>query len=404
MLKWGVVWDKNKNRPYFEGHERQDNVEHRKRFCERFLDKKDLYFYPLADEQRLNTPIREPIILLAHDESTFRSGDVQASRWFLPGSEPFHNKGRGRSIMVSDFLVQHDDSLFDLNPDEYERALLEYPELNDNDESINYFGLSASAWIHPQKDCYFNNSTILQQFERLFKLLKYKNDYTGHQIQILVDNATSHSKRVHDVQMFSKKAGTHCPYETIEWMEDEIQRTVQCKDSDGFYVGLLRILKELNLVEHDATEKDYKLAAIRDLLAGHVAFEPMSKLEKTAMKYGVKIIFCPKYHCELNPIEGLWCEQKRMVRKLNDQDPKKLKQLIEQSRNEFRASEKNIYLWRRFWKCLKLYSSGGTYQEVLQSFFGVKSSATVKSKTIAYYNILICYLLRQTMLYWRSSG
>lgn len=221
LLNWGAVWDKNNNRPYFEGHEREENVEHSKKFCAHFLDNRDLYFYPLRDQHRLNIPFRKPIVLLAHDESTFRSGDVQCSRWFLPGSEPFHSKGRGRSIMVSDFLMQFEESLFELSEEEYQRAVQHYPELDEDDELLNYFPRSASARIHPQKDCYFNNETILKQFERLFKLSKFKTAFEGKQLQILVDNATTHSTKAYDVQQFNKKPGTYYPHSKIIWKEDE---------------------------------------------------------------------------------------------------------------------------------------------------------------------------------------
>ena len=49
---------------------------------------------------------------------------------------------------------------------------------------------------------------------------------------------------------------------------------------------------------------DYSLAELRSLLSGHPAFNETTKLEKLAGKHGVKIIWCPKFHCELNPIEG----------------------------------------------------------------------------------------------------
>lgn len=169
--------------------------------------------------------------------------------------------------------------------------MLAHQELNEEDEKITYFTRSASAWIH--KDCYFNNSTILRQFKRLFKLSKFKRAYESKQLQILVDNATTHSTRHYDVQNFSKKAGTHCPYDTIEWVEDEKKRVVSCKDENGVYVGFLVILKELGLVDPSAKEKQFKLNQIRELLAGQVAFEPITKLEKLAREYDISIVFCP---------------------------------------------------------------------------------------------------------------
>jgi transposase len=47
------------------------------------------------------------------------------------------------------------------------------------------------------------------------------------------------------------------------------------------------------------------LLALQNILIQHPAFSPIKKLTKLAEKYGVKVIFCPKFHCELNPIEGL---------------------------------------------------------------------------------------------------
>ncbi|CAF0761633.1 unnamed protein product [Rotaria sordida] len=45
-----------------------------------------------------------------------------------------------------------------------------------------------------------------------------------------------------------------------------------------------------------------KLAEIHEKLAKHPAFRKVTKLEMLARKYNMKIIYCPKYHCELNVI------------------------------------------------------------------------------------------------------
>ena len=61
-----------------------------------------------------------------------------------------------------------------------------------------------------------------------------------------------------------------------------------------------------------------------------------------ASKYNVKIIYCPKYHCELNAIEGLWCNQKVFVRSRTDQSFEKMIKLIADSRIHF--VERNMAL------------------------------------------------------------
>jgi hypothetical protein len=68
-----------------------------------------------------------------------------------------------------------------------------YPELNSDDDFLNYFLRSANAWIEPKKDNYFDNTIILRQFERLLQLIKFKKSYVDHQIIILVDNARTHT-------------------------------------------------------------------------------------------------------------------------------------------------------------------------------------------------------------------
>ena len=45
--------------------------------------------------------------VLVHDETTFRRGEVSAKWWLYIDQAPFYSKGRGKSNMISDFLVMH---------------------------------------------------------------------------------------------------------------------------------------------------------------------------------------------------------------------------------------------------------------------------------------------------------
>ena len=58
-------------------------------------------------------------------------------------------------------------------------------------------------------------------------------------------------------------------------------------------------------------------------------------LERVATKYNNKIVFCPKYHCEINPIEGLWCYKKRYVRSRTDQTYSTMLKLIDNFSHHF---------------------------------------------------------------------
>lgn len=165
---------------------------------------------------------------------------------------PFFAKGRGRSLMCSDFLVSHPSSpFFSLDDEEWANAIKKHPDL-DNDTGINYVPQSASASIILGTDNYFTNASILSQFERLFKMLPFKKDFKGHRVELLVDNATTHSVREYTIHDFGRASGTRCPVKMIEWLDSDGKK----KQLDCFFPrsgglkkskGLLVISQELGL-------------------------------------------------------------------------------------------------------------------------------------------------------------
>lgn len=98
--------------------------------------------------------------------------------------------------MYSDFLVDHPSSpFFKLSDHEWSQAIVKYPSLIEPGV-IFYEKNSCTASIQPGKEGYFNNETILSQFERLFQMLEFKTDFNHpvkHDIEVLVDNATTHT-------------------------------------------------------------------------------------------------------------------------------------------------------------------------------------------------------------------
>lgn len=165
--------------------------------------------------------------------------------------------------------------------------------------------------------------------------------------------------------------------------------------NSGQSKGLLCIAKELNL----KLPAKILLNDLRAMLSQHPAFQTvsfytlpsvfkfktnslqMSRLEQLADKYGITIKFCPKFHCELNCIEGLWCSQKMYVRQKTDQTFTTMLKLIAESREHFKHKEIHLKLIRRFWKCLTAYKSGQSYEEVMKMFFSSKCTGTVKDHT-----------------------
>ena len=135
--------------------------------------------------------------------------------------------------MLSYFTVCAEDSIFEINEQEWNSAIKEHPELDESQNQMSFFNRTASAWIEPGKDCYFNNEDILYQFERLFKLLKFKKAYENFEVEILVDNARTHTSKLYDLNNLNKHSSIKSSfYETIEYMENNENKVIECHFMD----------------------------------------------------------------------------------------------------------------------------------------------------------------------------
>src|SRR6266498_1216446 len=110
LKKIGLVPQSRKKGIYFDGHEREDVLEYHKTFLEEM--KKLEQFMPtfVGDEMiQINSEIsanQQLHILITYDECLFYANDDCPIIW-APLEEPlFRKKGQGKSIMVSDFLLE----------------------------------------------------------------------------------------------------------------------------------------------------------------------------------------------------------------------------------------------------------------------------------------------------------
>ena len=216
----------------------------------------------------------EYFVISFHDESIFRSGEVSAKRWVYNDQTPFYSKGRDRSNILSDFLVMHPSGpFFQLSETEYEKVLEKYPEL-DEEENINYIERSASASAHVSSDVYFDNSTVLAQFERLFKLIEFKECFKNHRIEIVIDNARTHSARPYSLLDFGKGISTRCPVGHIERLDDNgVTQLLPCYFQQGHNRGKSKGLYQMAVELQCNSSPAAKLSELRQLLANHPGFQ-----------------------------------------------------------------------------------------------------------------------------------
>ncbi|CAF1309414.1 unnamed protein product [Adineta ricciae] len=357
LRRWGAKFQPNSQRPYFEGHERLDVIAHRQEFVAHFLQRKDRYYTVTDGDQPVwQIPSQKPCVLLFHDESTFKCGEISAKRWMVDGQTPFFSKDA-----------------------EFKRACKKYPSLLSSDD-LNYVGNSATAGINVGQEGYFDNDTILAQFERLFMLLSFKESFKDHEIEVVVDNARTHSAREYSINDFSKGIDTKCPVDFIEYQDIQGKTvSVSCYFTKGEHRGKSKGLVELAKDLHISIGSRMKLPEIRGLFSTHPAFQNVSRLENLARKYQVKVIFVPKFHCELNAIEGLWCHMKQYIRKTSDQSFPTMLRLLPESRDNFEQRQIHMKLFRRFWRSLDAYNQGKSYGEILSLFFSQSCKSSILS-------------------------
>ena len=111
----------------------------------------------------------------------------------------------------------------------------------------------------------------------MFKLLKFKNEFKNHTIEIIVDNATTHTAKAYSLFDFGKSIGTKCTIDTIEYTDAQgQQQIVDCYfkrgRNKGLSKGLIEISKELNV----KLPPKIKLQQLRDILSNHPAFKIVS--------------------------------------------------------------------------------------------------------------------------------
>jgi len=146
-----------------------------------------------------------------------------------------------------------------------------------NDTDIDYVERSATASINVGQDSYFDNFTILEQFERLFQLLEFKEQYKDHTIVCVVDNARTHTAKSHSLLDFGKSCGTRCPLDKIEYTDTQGKGHIlhcyfESGPNKGLSKGLVEIAKELKV----KLPSNIKLDDLRALLSDHPAFKTVS--------------------------------------------------------------------------------------------------------------------------------
>jgi hypothetical protein len=282
------------------------------------------------------------VVVWYHDESTFYANDRRQIRWVWAGETPKPvPKGEGASLMVADFVSADYGWLRSPDGSESARVLFKAGK---------------------NRDGYFSNSDILDHATTAMDIVT--RHYPEDEHVFVFDNAPSHMKRADNAlstRSMAMKPTQQSLTKPADWfwgvdvnvlgangkpsygadgtllkkrvpMTDTtfngVSQSLYFTPDDGsgrplVFKGMAQILTERSIdisglsreckgfkCEHPETN-----CCIRRTLWNQPDFSNVqSVLEEHCEKRGVKVVFLPKFHCELNFIKQCWGMAKRIYR------------------------------------------------------------------------------------------
>ncbi|KAI0266630.1 hypothetical protein BGY98DRAFT_1069572 [Russula aff. rugulosa BPL654] len=317
LEKLGWTYGKLKNGMYLDGHERDDVVEYRKAFVERWMGYEQRFHRWDNEGTELPRPNGFPVpgaigrfrlILVTHDESTFFQNDERNTGWSHATSKSKPKaKGNGQSLMVSDFLT----------PD--------WGRLRDGDEEARIIFKAGR-----NRDGYFDADDLLQQVDKAIDIFEGLTKGWAQGL-FLFDNAPSHQRRAPDaisarhMVKGPKKGWAHhangppmCNGTLPNGDPQSFYFPEEHPSMPGWFKGMEVIIRERGLWPEGVDDLLAQCSNFRcdpdrtDCCCRRILFlqpdfiSQKSQLQELVESRGHLCDFYPKYHCELNFIEQYW--------------------------------------------------------------------------------------------------
>ena len=236
---------------FVDGHERPDVIEDRVRFLKimenldpytvEFKENGTIKSKSFPEDCQIGEENRRPIICITHDECTFSANDSKSFAWQMKGDTLLRPKGKGRGIMVSDFLLPFGRLGFSHLPNGNLTSLIET-------EAVKIFEYGKN------NDGYWDGLKLLKQVvEKTLPIAEAL--YPGYSFLFMFDNATSHAVYADDALCagnMNKSSEGKQPLLRDGWFEvDGIRHFQQMSyfAQDGTLVpkGIQRILEKRSL-------------------------------------------------------------------------------------------------------------------------------------------------------------
>ena len=204
-------------------------------------------------------------------------------------------------------------------------------------------------YVGKNRDGWFTNDDLVKQVEDNFTL--FEDLHPNAELLFIFDNSMSHHKRAPDGLDASlitlSDGGKNIPtMRNTHYFKDNIRCEQSMQHDNGVKKGIRTILQERGLwrenmllecqgckakIPHNQRREHYKDAfdttsyiytsqcCARHCLSAEPDFVAQKEwLREIIESRGHKILFLPKYHCELNYIENVWGYMKSVLRRTCD--------------------------------------------------------------------------------------
>ncbi|POW23227.1 hypothetical protein PSHT_00407 [Puccinia striiformis] len=169
MMKLGYRPQEHRKCLYFDGHERPDVLEARKKYIEdfdshrqqsRIYEGKNLDTAPPVPPEALVDG--KETVFIYHDESTIHAKEKPKSSWLLPGTRELRSKNSGRLIHISDFILETTGRL-KLSEEQSQGTTIESGDA----ATIIYPGSTGDKWWDMEQLCHQVSTKAIPIFEVL---------------------------------------------------------------------------------------------------------------------------------------------------------------------------------------------------------------------------------------------
>lgn len=338
-----------------DGHEREDVKKYRQEvFVPQFLTflSKSVQF---EEDGTMTVPegIAKPYMFVTHDESWFNSNDGRTKMWLAKDDAPLRKKGRGKGLMVSDFLTPS--------------SRLKAPSLTEAGK-MDY----AAQTLEAGSGCWWNTEKLLEQVKEAEVIFgRAFPNFTG---VWLFDNATSHASFAIDALSANAVAlrpggkqpkmrdgywGPNRQRQSMVFPPDHPQYPDQPKGARAILEerGLWRPNLHLDCKTKNAVCEGETCCA-RRILANQEDFRSQkSAIQEYLEAKGHAVLFIPKFHCELNWIERFWGACKRYTREHCEYSVPGLRKNVQGALNNVPDAMIQRF-FRRSVKIIKAYHEG----------------------------------------------